>query len=102
VAPGITYYVPPVAIGKRVLLKMKGSLVRIYDDDALLKQYQIHDQKGQVLGIPKAPIRLDPQQTPRHGRDKGKATRGLTTKSLYPEVDQRPISEYERYATGGA
>jgi len=36
------------------------------------------------------------------GRDKGKATRGLTTKSLYPEVYQRPLSEYERYAAGGA
>jgi transposase len=99
---GNRYYVPPEAVGKRVLLKIKGNLVRIYDDDTLLKQYQIPDQKGQVLGIPKTPVRLDPQQAPRYGRDKGKATRGLTTKSLYPEVYQRPLSEYERYAAGGA
>jgi len=96
------YYVPPEAVGKKVLLKIKGTQLRIYHDDALLKQYQIPDQKGQVLGIPKAPARLTPQQTPRYGRDKGKATRGLTTKSLYPEVYKRPLSEYESFAAGGA
>lgn len=99
---GNRYYVPPEAVGKKVLLKIKGNQLRIYDDDILLKQYQIPDQKGQTLGIPKAPVRLAPQQTPRYGRDKGKATRGLTTRTLYPEVYHRPLSEYERYAAGGA
>ena len=96
------YYVPPEAVGKKVLLKVKGNQLRIYHDDTLLKQYQIPDQKGQTLGIPKAPVRLTPQQTPRYGRDKGKATRGLSTGSLYPEVYKRPLSEYERFAAGGA
>ena len=99
---GNRYYVPPEAVGKKVLLKVKGQDLRIYDDATLLKQYQIPDQKGKALGIPKAPTRLTPQQTPRYGRDKGKATRGLTTGTLYPEVYHRPLSEYERYAAGGA
>jgi len=81
---------------------VKGKDLRIYDDATLLKQYQIPDEKGKTLGIPKAPVRLTSQQTPRYGRDKGKATRGLTTGSLYPEVYHRPLSEYERYAAGGA
>ena len=99
---GNRYYVPPDAVGKKVLLKIKGSDMRIYDDATLLKQYQIPDEKGKTLGIPKTPVRLTPQQTPRYGRDKGKATRGLTTRSLYPEVFHRPLSEYEQYAAGGA
>lgn len=99
---GNRYYVPPEAVGKKVLLKVKGKDLRIYDDATLLKQYQIPDQKGMTLGIPKARVRLTPEQTPRYGRDKGKATRGLTTGSLYQEVYHRPLSEYERYAAGGA
>jgi hypothetical protein len=98
---GNWYYVPADAVGKRVLLKVKGNDLRIYYDATLLKQYQIPDQKGQTLGMPKAPVRLAPQQTPRYGRDKGKATRGLTTRTLYPEVYHRPLSEYERYVVGG-
>ena len=99
---GNRYYVPPEAVGKKVTLKVKGTDLRIYHDATLLKQYQIPDQKGQTLGIPKAPVRMAPQQTPRYGRDKGKATRGLSTGSLYPDVYKRPLSEYERFAAGGA
>jgi hypothetical protein len=99
---GNRYYVPPEAVGKKVTLKIKGTDLRIYHDATLLKQYQIPDQKGQTLGIPKAPVRTTPQQTPRYGRDKGKATRGLSTGSLYPDVYKRPLSEYERFAAGGA
>jgi len=85
---------------RKVLLKVKGGVLRIYHDADLLGTYTIPEGKGQVLGIPPRPSR-SPQQTPRYGRDKGKATRGLVTKTLYPEVYRRPLAEYDRYANGG-
>ena len=37
----------------------------------------------------------------KYGRRKGKATRGLTTDSLFPEVAHRPLAEYEAFSRGG-
>lgn len=97
---GNRYYVAAQVVGKKVLLKVKNGLVRIYHDADLLATYTIPDGKGHTLGIPSRLSRT-PQQTPRYGRDKGKATRGLVTGTLYPEVYRRPLSEYDRYAAGG-
>jgi transposase len=97
---GNRYYVAPQAVGKHVLLKVKNNVIRIYHDAELLAVYQIPDTKGQTIGIPPRPSR-PPQQATRYGRDKGKATRGLVTGTLYPEVYQRPLAEYDRYVAGG-
>jgi hypothetical protein len=98
---GNRYYVAAHVVGKKVLLKVKNDVVRIYHDADLLAVYQIPETKGQTIGIPLRPSRTS-QQTPRYGRNKGKATRGLVTGTLYPEVYHRPLSEYDRYANGGA
>lgn len=98
---GNRYYVAPHVVGKRVLLKVKGDVLRIYHDAELLALYQIPEHKGQTIGLPAKPSR-SPHQTQRYGRGKGKATRGLVTGSLYPEVYRRPLEEYDRYAQGGA
>lgn len=98
---GNRYYVPPGMIGKHVLLKVKVRQVRIYDDQELLACYEIPEAKGQTIGLPRVRS-LPPHQAPRSSPGKGKATRGLTTATLYPEVYQRPLAEYERFATGGA
>ncbi len=97
---GNRYYVAPQFVGTKVLLKVKNGLLRLYHDADLLGTYRIPEGKGQTLGLPLRPSRTS-QQTPRYGRGKGKATRGLVTGTLYPEVDRRPLSEYDRYAAGG-
>ncbi len=97
---GNHFYVAPHVVGKKVLLKVKSGIIRIYHDADLLATYQIPEGNGQTLGIPPRPSRT-PQQMPRYGRDKGKATRGLVTHTLYPEVYRRPLAEYDRYADGG-
>lgn len=38
----------------------------------------------------------------KYGKRKGKATKGLTTSSLFPQVEQRSFAEYENYAQGGS
>ena len=98
---GNRYYVAAHVVGKKVLLKVKNGLLRIYHDADLLAVYPILETKGQMIGVPARPSRTS-EQTPRYEKDKGKATRGLTTGTLYPEVYQRPLSEYDHYASGGA
>jgi hypothetical protein len=47
-------------------------------------------------------LKRDKEQLRRkYGKKKGKATRGLTTDSLYPQVAYRPLTEYEQFAQGG-
>ena len=98
---GNRYYVPPQAVGRRVMLKVKGDQLRIYHDDQLLAFYEVSNTKGAVIGIPR--VKSTPrEQMPRYGHDKGHATRGLVTGTLYPEVHKRPLAEYEHFAQGGA
>jgi transposase len=97
---GNRYHVASHVVGKKVLLKVKNDVIRIYHDADLLRTYTIPEGKGLALGIPSRPART-PQETPRYGRSKGKATRGLVTRTLYPEVYRRPLDEYDRYAAGG-
>lgn len=97
---GNRYHVASHVVGKKVLLKVKNDVIRIYHDADLLRTYTIPEGKGLALGIPSRPSRT-PQETPRYGRSKGKATRGLVTRTLYPEVYRRPLDEYDRYAAGG-
>lgn len=99
---GNRYQVPHRAVGKKVMLKIKHNLVRIYHDQDLLATYQQPEGKGQTIGDPRIyeALKNDKEQIARkYGNRKGKATRGLTTSSLY--VSHRPLSEYEKYSQGG-
>jgi len=100
---GNRYQVPHRAVGKKVMLKIKHNLIRIYHDQDLLITYQQPEGKGQIIGDPRIyeALKNDKEQLSRkYGHGKGKATRGLTTGSLY--VFHRPLSEYDKYSQGGA
>lgn len=101
---GNRYLVPAVMVGRKVLLKIKQGVIRIYDDQLLLVTYQEATGRNQLVGdkLFYEQLQRDPEQNRRkYGKSKGKATRGLTTSSLFPQVDQRPLAEYEQYAQGG-
>jgi len=102
---GNRYQVPHQVVGKRVMLKIKHRRILIYHDQDLLVTYQQPEAKGKSLGYPwlDDALRYDKEQLRRKGFTgrKGKATRGLITGSLYPQVAQRPLREYEKYAAGG-
>ena len=102
---GNRYQVPHHVVGKRVMLKIKNRRILIYDDQDLLVTYQQPDAKGKSLGYSwlDAALRYDKEQGTRKSftGKKGKATRGLITGSLYPQVAQRPLREYDKYAAGG-
>jgi len=100
---GNRYIVPYHVVGKTVMLKIKKGLIRIYHDHELLVSYQEKEDRGSTVGGFEfyEQLRRDKKQLQRkYGRNKGKATRGLTNGSLYPSVFVRPLWEYERYARG--
>lgn len=101
---GNRYLVPYQMVGRKVMLKIKHHQIRIYDDNILLASYQEAGGKHELVGnrLFYEQLKRDREQIKgKYGKNKGKATRGLTTGSLFPQVDQRPLAEYERYAQGG-
>jgi transposase len=99
------YQLPHRVVGKKVLLKIKGGLIRFFDDDRLLASYPLAEGKHQTIGnsLFTEQLRADRlQQRRKYGRSKGQATRGLSDGSLFPQVMYRPLADYERLAQGGA
>ena len=65
---------------------------------------QRYGRKGQVVSNPffYEQLRRDREQGRRkYGRGKGKATRGLASSSLFPQVQHRPLAHYEQLVQGG-
>lgn len=98
---GNRYLIPHRFAGKKVMLKIKGKIIRIFHDHDLIASYEEPAAKHAVVGDP-AIYRLlsqDKEQIKRkYGRQKGRATKSLVTRTLYPEVEIRPLEEYERLA----
>jgi transposase len=98
---GNRYLVPHHVAGKKVMLKIKGKTIRIYHDHDLLATYEEPEEKHTIIGDPAIyrVLAQDKAQIARkYGRTKGKATRGLVTSTLFPEVAIRSLEEYERLA----
>ena len=102
---GNRYGVPYHVVGKKVMIKIKGDLIRIYHDQELLATYREPETKNNMISDPRIyeQLKHDKEQLNRkYGKHKGKATRGLINDSLYVVVSHRPLSEYEKYVQGGA
>ncbi len=103
---GNRYVVPHKMVGKRVLLKIKNGMIRIFHDEALLAVYRIPEGKGELVAHPRfyAALREDMEQNQRKYRTppgKGKATRGLLKNGLrFEVVETRPLSAYDALIGG--
>lgn len=98
------FVVPHRAVGRKVMLKVKNGLIRIYHDQDLLASYREPQGKHNVVADPRfyEALRRDKEQLRlKYVKSKGKATRGLTVGSLWVDVHRRPLAEYEKYAQGG-
>ncbi len=98
------YDVPHRFVGKRVMLKVKNGVIRIYHDQDLLAEYIEPQGKHNLVRNPRfyEELRRDKEQLGRkYGKAKGKATRGLSVGSLWVGVAARSLTEYEKYAQGG-
>jgi transposase len=102
---GNRYLVPHHVSGKKVMLKIKGRIIRIYHDQELLATYEEPEEKHTLVGDPaiyRMLMKDRAQADKKYGRQKGKATRGLATSSLFPEVAIRSLAEYECLAGGAS
>ena len=98
------YLLPHTVVGKQVLLKVKNGTIHFFDDDRLLVSYAQAEGKHQLVGNPSfyEALKADKDlQRRKYGHAKGKATRGLSIGSLFPQVTYRPLADYERLAQGG-
>jgi len=98
------YLLPHTVVGKQVLLKVKNGTIHFFDDDRLLVSYAQAEGKHQLVGNPSfyEALKADKDLRRRkYGHAKGKATRGLSIGSLFPQVMYRPLADYERLAQGG-
>ena len=98
------YLVPHRMVGKKVLLKIKHGIIAIFHDHDFLASYQEAGGKHGLVGnrlFYDQLCRDQNQLARKYGKAKGKATRGLTSGSLFPQVEQRPLAEYDRFAQGG-
>jgi transposase len=103
---GNRYVIPHHYVGKKVLVKIKDGLLRVFSDDVLLVTYHIPEGKGQVVADPRfyEALRQDQRQIRLKYRipGKGKATRGLQKDGLRVEVQRRSLAEYDRLAGGAS
>lgn len=98
---GNRYVMPHEYVGKKVLLKIRDGILRVFDDDKMLTVYRIADGKGQTLAHPQFYQRLkaDQEQLRRKYRKplgKIKASRGLLKHGWHVEVMARPLSDYDQ------
>jgi len=99
------YVVPHEYVGKKVLLRVRDGIMRIFNDDQIIAVYKIPPGKGQTIANTKFYHRLrkDKKQLQKKYRKpfgKAKATRGLVKHGMQYEVMQRDLSVYDD-ATGG-
>jgi len=98
---GNRYVVAHELVGKKILLKIREGIMRIFDDDRMVTVYRIPESKGQTLAHPHfyQRLRADQEQVRRKYRKpfgKVKATRGLLKHGLQVEVMTRALSEYDQ------
>ena len=98
---GNRYVVPHEFVGKKVLLKIRDGILRVFDDDRMLTVYRIPDGKGQTSAHPRfyQRLRANQEQIRRKYRKpfgKARATRGLLKCGLKVEVMARPLSDYDQ------
>lgn len=99
------YLIPHHLVGKKVLLKIKDGTIRIFHDHDFVISYQEAAGRHELVGnrLFYEQLKRDKSQLSRkYGKTKGKATRGLVSGSLFPQVAQRPLTEYDQFAQGGA
>jgi len=98
------YLIPHHLVGKKVLLKIKNGTIRIFHDHDFVVSYREATGTYELIGnrMFYEQLKRDREQLGRkYNKGKGKATRGLVSGSLFPQVAQRPLTEYDRFAQGG-
>jgi hypothetical protein len=97
---GNRYVVPHELAGKKVLLRVRDDLLRIFDDDKLVTIYRIPHDKGQTIAHPQFYRRLQKDRSQLQKKyhkpcAQARATRGLLRVDLNVDVMKRSLAVYE-------
>lgn len=97
---GNRYVLPHELVGKRIVLRVKDDLIRVFDDDRIVTVYRIPPDKGQTLAHPQFYERLKADRQInrlkyRKPFGKAKATRGLLFADMNVDVMRRSLAVYE-------
>lgn len=105
---GSRYEVPHTLVGKKVLVRMKDGILRIFDGDALMATHTESDRKGKLVRLPglTEAIRADREMNARKyahpKKGKAKATISPTLGKYQVDVERRPLSIYREIGGGVA
>jgi transposase len=103
---GSRYEVPHTLVGKKIVVRMKDEVLRVFDGDALVATHTQSPLKGKLVQLPglRDAILADREMNRRkydhRRRGKGKATRSPIPGKYCIDVQTRPLSVYHQIAGG--
>jgi len=103
---GSRYEVPHTLVGRKIIVRLKDGILRVFDGDTLVAVHTQSSVKGKLVELPglcKA-IMSDREMNARKWihpkRGKGKATRSPLSGRYYVDVQHRPLSVYAKIGGG--
>lgn len=106
---GNSYVVPHTLVGKEVLLRVKGTRMRIFRDDELIVTYEVAQVKGELVQDKRfyEALRKDRIMNARKYGNNGRRKKGRAKNTISPlkplydmDVEVRPVAIYDQ-AIGG-
>jgi len=99
---GVLYEVPHTLVGKKIVVRLKDKVVRVFDGDMLVSTHALSEVKGRLVQLPglRDAIRADREMNARKwnrfskGNGKAKATMGPLAGKYHVEVESRPLDVY--------
>ena len=99
---GSLYEVPHTLVGKKIVVRLKDKVLRVFDGDALAVTHAQSEEKGRVVELPglREAIRADHEMNARKwnrfrkGKGKAKATISPLAGKYHVEVQSRPLDVY--------
>jgi transposase len=99
---GSRYQVPHKLVGKRIVVRLKDGILRIFDGDCLLATHTQSPTKGKLVELPGlkdailADREMNARKYARPPKGKAKATRSPILGRYRVDVQRRPLSIYAR------
>jgi transposase len=105
---GNRYELPHTLVGKRIVVRLKDSCLRIFDGEKLMATHTQSSLKGRLVQLPGlreailADRRMNARKYGHHRRGKAKATTSPTFGKYSIDVQRRPLDIYARIGGGVA
>jgi len=103
---GSRYEVPHTLVGRKIVVRLKGGTLRVFDGDALVATHTQSPLKGKLVQLPGlreailADREMNRRKYGRGRRGKGKATRSPIPGKYQVDVQTRPLSVYHQIGGG--